>query len=548
MESLYQVIPLRSQLARPVELYAELAQSLAHPIANVFLGTGLVFASTSDGWLVGPFTIKNSLLVPTNATMRWRCDGSAVIETGDPSLRFLGSSPLGAGKSFPPTLADAAKRVLKVIAKRGKCSFLSRPHVAELSAELAEVSNLEEIAWLTSSIEELLPVLCSVLDSSDELWLRLSDESPLVHALQDRWTSSHSEKVGKATADLDAITRKLSDARKAHDELVAKTGQLSGEANRLGLQVGDLKREAETAFEDEVVRLAATPEKIAILSALLSTSPAKALAPVWRKIAPETQTQVDRDGSEALRLIGIAERSANEVVMIATAAFSVGQVVSIKSGLGSLIAGTVLAVAGHPAYWECDVPAGLLDPLPEPPESLTGRTAILLHGADRSDISLVTSGLRTTLLRQLAGGCDPMIDTVIVLVSADGLVSGQILPIGPCIRDELLSYSGSRAGRTSVSESIAGKRIGGDAMSMPEFEGLLPVPLNDLPTLRDPLLLRLARRFCNALQQLAGDEALTRDLFLAYWLLPRLESTEALSIIESSPELSRRYPSMRTFS
>jgi hypothetical protein len=407
---------------------------------------------------------------------------------------------------------------------------------------------LEEIAWLTGSIEELLPVLCSVLDSSDELWLRLTEDSPLVHALQERWASSHSDKVGKATADLDAIIRKLSDARTQHEELVAKTDQLSEEANKLGLQVGDLRRKAETAFEDEVARLAATPEKIAILSAVVSSSPAKGMAPVWRKVVPETRAQTDDKGSETLRCIGIAERSANEIVTVATAAFSVGQMVSIRSGLDSLIAGSVLAVAGHQDYWECDVPAGLLDPLPVPPEPLRGRTAILLHGADRSDISLVTSGLRTTLLRQLAGGCDPLIDTVIVLVSADGFVSGQMLPVGPCIRDELLSYSGPRAEPSSVGGATSEKQVGGGTMSMPEFEGLLPVSLNDLPTLRDSLLLRLARRFCGALQQLTCDEVVTRDLFLAYWLLPRLESAEALSVFESSPDLSRRYPSLRTFS
>ena len=555
-DSLSYVLRLCAPITRPLDLFRELESVECRLPAKVFLGSGQTYVLSADDWLIGPYTLKNDRLVPAERMMRWKGSSATMIDPDDGEHLFTCPRLLGSSFAFPSSLQDAAKRVLKLISKRGRCEFLSRPRISELATELANADFGEEHSWLVSGLSDLLPRLRDTLDLSNEASSMLLGSPEIAGLLDGRWRASHMEQIEQEESKLRSKSEALARTTEKHEALTKSLARLTHEEEKLSKLINGHRLAAQSAFNDEISRLASNPSQIAILSALFSEqqSPGQTVAPTagWQKIlcSPPDQGEESAHGphEKQLQAIGLTPRCAREVAAVSAAAFLVGQVVCIRSPLAPIVADALFSGCGHEFYLSHEVPAGLLDPLSQPKEWGSPKTALLFNGANRSDYGLVLANIRNHLLRQLFVGCRPAINAILALDSGRGLVVDQPLPIGPCICGDFIQLA-DRPGSPALPATPFTEPPDGslDPMSSDEFEALFLEPPEKLSALRDPFTLLMARRFCGSLKGIGNEGIRVKELFFKYWLIPRLGTAEAAKLLDVEASLRESDARLRIY-
>lgn len=544
-DSICQVVPITSALERPLDFYAEMEAGKLGRFANAFCGNGRYFLLTQDGWVIGPFVTKNgTVTAATERTLRWKKNTIDLLHAGESDFCFISSRSLSAGTTFPPTLQDAIRRTLKLISKKGRCSFLSRQHIGELAEEMTKISAEDELSWFVAGMNQLLPAFQETLEVSDELARELLGNQAIGDLLETRWRNAHLEKVEQEESKLKLAGEALQKITAEHDLLVKTTAELARQSEELQASIVSQKTAAHDAFQAEISRLSADPSQIAILSSLLSRAPTPAshqtlgISP-WTEIAAPTGSAAPTNGTAIVQGLldgGLSIRCAHDVATAAMAAFIAGQAVSIKSPLAALFAEALLFGGGHPTYWACEVPAGLLEAIPSPVEKFQGPVGLLFHGANRSDYNLVLAAFRVPLLKQNMGGVPPTIDAVLTLDDTEGLVIEQPLPTGPCIGPDFLNFADAPKSPTirpfPIRSSDAITPIKPD-----EFEEMFPQSSAKVGFFQNSFLLLMARKYCAALKSAGCEPSRVKELFLKYWLLPRLSRSEVAKVLNDESAL-----------
>ncbi|CAN5643137.1 hypothetical protein BH09VER1_BH09VER1_16170 [soil metagenome] len=551
-DSLCQVVTVSAPLTNPPDLYAELEAAKYDHFAKVLLGSGRVYVLTSDGWILGPYSTKDKVLVPTDRMLRYKKDSVDLLELGKHEFSFISTRALGTGIVFPPTLPDAVRRILRLLLRQGRCDFLSRPRIAELAAELADTSVGEELSWFVGTLNQLLPQLKNTLETSEELFNQLLSNKAIADGFDARWKATHAEKVGLADSQLKATEDALAKSKKEHQDLLELTSVLALEADELKATVGQQQEAARDAFKNEVARLTADPTQLAIFASLLTSTatPIKTpeIVPVatspWHKVSVSDQSgSPSLNGEEIIRRLlvaGLSARCARDLAIVGVASFDVGQVISIKSPVAALIADSLLIGSGHKSYHACEVSAGLLDPIPHHDSQPTNREALLFHGGNRSDYNLVLADYRFSLLEQLIPGNAAIFDVVLTLDSVEGMVVQQPLLIGPSIGPDFLTFADNPASQTVNIKGFPARAPETIGVTSPEdFEQVFGEWLRPLNCFRDSFIHLMARRFFAALKPLAPNESERKILFLKYWLIPRLLEEELLTMFKAEAEIAK---------
>lgn len=544
-DSICQVVSITSSLERPLDFYAEVEAGKFGRIANTFCGNGRFFLLTSDGWVIGPYVAKNgTVAAATERTMRWKQGTIDLLHAGEFDFCFVSARSLSGGTAFPPTLQDAIRRTLKLISKKGRCSFLSRPHIGELAEEIAMVSADDDLSWFAAGMNQLLPAFQETLEARDELAHELLANQAIGDLLEARWRNAHTAKVEQEESKLKLAEAALQKAAAEHDLLVKTTAKLVQQSEDLQASILSQKTAAHDAFRAEISRLAADPSQIAILSSLLSR-PALPVAiqasgtSPWTEISAPAGSAVPENGTaivQGLLDAGLSIRCAHDVATVARAAFTAGQAVCIQCPLAALFAEALLFGGGHLTYWGCEVPAGLLEAIPSPGEKLHEPVGLLFHGGNRSDYNLVLAAFRLPLLKQNMGGIPPIIDAVLTLDGTEGLVVEQALPPGPCIGPDFLSFSD--APKSSSLKPFPARTSAAITPIKPyEFEEMFPQPSAKVGFFQDSFSLLMARKFCAALKSAGCEPSRIKELFLKYWLLPRLSRTEVAEVLNGESAL-----------
>lgn len=543
-DSICQVVSITALLERPLDFYAAVEAGKFGRIANTFCGNGRFFLLTQDGWVIGPYVAKNgTVAAATERTLRWKQGTIDLLHAGEFDFCFVSSRSMSAGRAFPPTLQDAIRRTLKLISKKGRCSFLSRPHISELAEEMAMVSTEDDLSWFAAGMNQLLPVFEETLEARDELAQELLGNQAIGDLLEARWRSAHLEKVELEESKLKLAKAALQKTTAEHDILTKATAELVQQSEALQASIASQKTAAHDAFQNEISRLAADPSQIAILSSLLSRPSlpvaiqASGSSP-WTKIATLSGNAVPENGTaivQGLLGAGLSIRCAHDVATAARAAFIAGQAVSIKCPLAALFAEALLFGGGHSTYWACEVPAGLLEAIPSPVEKLSGRVGLLFHGANRSDFNLVLAAFRLPFLKQNVGDI-PTIDVVLTLDGTEGLVIEQELPAGPCIGPDFLNFSDAPKSAT-IRPFPARTSAVVSPITPSEFEGMFPQAPAKVPFFQNSFLLLMARKYCAALKFAGCEPARVKELFLKYWLLPRLSRPEVAEVLNGESAL-----------
>jgi len=544
-DSICQVVPITSSLERPLDFYAEVEAGKLGRFAHAFCGNGRFFLLTQDGWVIGPYVTKNGMITAaTERTLRWKQTTLDLFHSGESDFCFISSRSLSAGTTFPPTLQDAIRRTLKLISKKGRCSFLSRQHIGELAEEMAKLSAEDELSWFVAGMNQLLPAFQETLEASDELARELLGNQAIGDLLEARWRKAHLEKVEQEESKLKLAEEALQKATAEHDLLVKTTAELVQQSEDLQASIASQKTVAHDAFQAEISRLSADPSQIAILSSLLSRPPTpvplqtSGTSP-WTEIAVPTGSAAAASGEaivQGLLDAGLSIRCAHDVATVALAAFIAGQAVSIKCPLAALFAEALLFGGGHSTYWACEVPAGLLEAIPRPVEKFQGPVGLLFHGANRSDYNLVLAAFRLPLLKQNMGGVPSTIDAVLTLDGTEGLVIEQPLPTGPCIGPDFFNFADAPKPPT-IRPFSARSSVAITPIKPGEFEEMFPQPSANIGFFQNSFLLLMARKYCAALKSAGCEPPRVKELFLKYWLLPRLSRPEIAEVLNGESAL-----------
>lgn len=541
-DSICQVFPMSSPLTRPLDLYAEVETGNFGRFANAFCGKGRFFLLARDGWLVGPYSMKNGrATAATERTRTWKDTTIDLLQAGESDFSFISERSLSAGITFPPTLQDAIKRILKLISKKGHCSFLSRQHITDLAQEMSNLSAENELAWFSDGMNELLPAFYRALQSGDELVHELLGNEMIGDLLDEKWRNAHLEKLEHQNAELKSAEEVLQKTKAAQALLVQFNVMLSQENKAIQDSIDEQKVAAKDALQAEIMRLSAEPAQIAVLASLLSRQPmapplqTSGISPWTEIVAPPLSRAAASEDSIVPRLLeaGLSVRCAHDVATIAVAAFIAGQSVSIKSPMAALFGEALLLGCGHAKFWACEVPAGLLEAIPCPIENIDGKLGLLFHGANRSDYNLVLAAFRLQLLKQCVGRTPPRIEAVLALDVTEALIVEQPIPIGPCVMPEFL-YFAETPKQPMIKSTPTRSFVAIEPVNQHEFDEMFP---QSLDFFQNSFLLFMARRYCAALKATGCEPRRVKELFLKYWLLPRASRAEIAEVLKGEPDL-----------
>lgn len=545
-ETISQVLLVASALEKSLDFYAEVNAIKIGRLANTFCGRGHLYLLTQDGWIVGPYSWNEDVLTAASErTMRWCKDATELLYAGEGDLAFISARSLGTGIAFPPTLQDATRRILRLVAKNGRCGFLSRQHISDLAQEMTEAPIVDELSWFVGTMNELLPVLKDTLEASDVLCQELLGNPAIGDLLEARWRDAHSQKVGQEEEKLQATTDQLTQTTAQQKKLLETTKNLGRKSDELRVFIADQSEAAQSVFNAEIARLAADPSKIAILSALLTkqSSPEQqqpSVPALWAEMVVPNTNSTCPNGEVMIRSLiasGLSTRCAHEVATAALAAFLSGQVLSINSPLAGLLAEAILSGSGHSSYWACEVPAGLLEAIPSP-SAASEKLGIVFHGANRSDYSLVIAGIRSTFLKQLVGAVTPSIDVVFTLDATETVVFEQPLPTGPCLTGDFLTFSEPQSD-FSVRALPSCDSVVIPAIKPHELEEMFPGTFPNIGVFKSSFLIVMARRYCAALKSAGCDSARIKEMFLKFWLLPRFTREETVELLKTEDALCK---------
>jgi hypothetical protein len=520
---------------------------------SILLGESIVYVRTGKNELVGPFSFsEQSKLIARGSTFVFKDVEVANLKVAGIRHCFVDADLLPKGEPIILDPREAILRRLKVIHRSQRFTWLSRDKVQELADALANVENADGSEWIMENLPAALSILGGSSDSVEpKLIDALLEIDAIEGAVEAGWETKHAESIKKTKSEIEKARVLLAELEsktaRAKTELAASQGQkISLEATlaELRKQTEAAKGEAQLIFDAELKRLAGSPAMMAILGTLGGPGSRD----VQHQLSITTQPlsgSRDHVGQLADALIGnfkscgLLTSTASELSVVSRAALVAAQLISFRSAFSEILAEAVASALGQPSTVWADVPAGLLDPVNW--NSLLGDdqklSAIILQGANRSDISLVLGSMRGRLIRE-ALGLEKA--STIVLITLEPRVEMNVtedVPFGPIIDDPVLKFHNTKGGnRVLACPEYAQQLPDIQPLSAEQFatsvgEEIIGLPLFSLSSQE----IGYRRSYC-ALQSVITTADDAPRIFFKYWCLPRLSSDAIQRVFEAHKE------------
>ncbi|HEU5070872.1 MAG TPA: hypothetical protein VFV96_10745 [Verrucomicrobiae bacterium] len=521
---------------------------------NILLSQGIAYVRRGKRELIGPFAATSEgRLSPREQTFIF--DGVDIVQTEISGRKygFIDTESLPKGKPILLDPKEAIHRRLKILSRTGHLEWLSRTKVQELSNALAGITVADGSEWVMEHLPGALENISQVGRLDENTVESILQIKTVEEALALMWKRQHAETTSKAEKEIDELKKAAGNIQKAIEDKNGELAQLQSERNslenelrRLNQNIEAARTDARKVFDEELKRLASSPESLALFAAW-SSSGNKGLGTNSGLKIKVQQLDANRQKaanlsdafSNNLRRIGLSPASASEVAIVCAAAMLSGQPVAFRSLHSDMLADAVVSALGQPQALWVDLPAGLLDPvdweslIPDDQKTLP----LILQGVNRSDVSMVLGSKRMAVSRQALGCQKPEGMLLVTLEQTREMQVQEDIEFGAIVDDRMLKFGAAKVAAAIHSFSAQSANLADiELISDEELIEVVGDEFAQLALFRTSAKRILYRRAISALKLAKISNQEICRLLYKYWILPRLAANDMSSVLESYRE------------